>query len=78
MDEDPHVMNHLLWEFVNLNLTGAAHDLFSNTGQSNGLEVLRKIHALIYAATERRQDELCEKIQHPRPAANAGEVAGAL
>ena len=78
MDEDPHVINNLLWEFVNLNLTGAAHEIFFNTRQSNGLEVLRKIHALIYAATERRQDELCEKIQHPRPAANAGEVAGAF
>ena len=58
MDEDLHVMNHLLWEFVNLNLTGAAHEIFSNTGKSNGLEVLRKIHALIFAATERRQEEL--------------------
>ena len=78
MDEDPHVMNHLLWEFVNLNLTGAAHEIFSNTGQSNGLEVLRKIHALIFVAIERRQDELYEKINNPKLAANASEVAGAL
>ena len=48
MDEDPHVINHLLWGFMNLNLTGAAHEIFSNTGQSNGVEVWRKMHALIY------------------------------
>ena len=63
---------------MNLNLTGAAHDIFYNSGQSNGLKVWRKIHALIYVATERRQDELYEKIHNPKPAANASQVAGAL
>ena len=56
MNEDPHVINHLLWGFLNINLVGAAKDIFSNTEQSNGLEVWRKIHALICATTERRQE----------------------
>ena len=60
MDEDPHVINHLLWGFMNINFVGAAKEIFSNTDQSNGLEVWRRIHALIYATTERRQDELYE------------------
>ena len=58
MDEDPHVIDHLLWRFLNLNLAGAARGIFSNTCFSNGLEVWRKIHALIFAATERRQGDL--------------------
>ena len=37
MDEDLHVVDHLLWGFLNLNLTGAAREIFSNTGQSNCL-----------------------------------------
>ena len=45
IDEDLHVMNHLLWEFVNVSLTGATHEILSNTSQSNGLEVLRQIQA---------------------------------
>ena len=37
-----------------------------------------RIHALIYASTERRQEEHYQKIHNPKPAANAGEVASAL
>ena len=78
MNEDPHVINHLLWGFLNINLVGAAKDIFSNTEQSNGLEVWRKIHALNGASAERRQEEHYQKIHHPKPAANAGDVANAL
>lgn len=57
---------------------GAARKIFSNTCNFNGLEVWRKIHALIFATNERRQDEPYDKIHKPKVAANAGEVAGAL
>ena len=63
---------------MNLNLTGAAAEIFCNTGQSQGLEVWRQIHALIYAKTERLRDELYTKIHHPKAAAHAGEVSGAF
>ena len=72
------VIDHLLWGFLNLNLTGAAREIFSNTDSSQGLEVWRKIHLLIYSKTERRQDELYVKIHNPNAAAHAGEVSKAL
>ena len=78
MDEDPHVIEHLLWGFLDLNLTGAAREIFCITGQSQGFEVWRTIHALIYAKTERRRDELYAKIHHPKAAAHAGEVPRAF
>ena len=78
MDEDPDVVDHLLWGFLNLNLAGAAREIFCNTGQSQGFEVWRKIHALIYAKTERRRDELYVKIHNPKAAAHAGEVSRSL
>ena len=31
MDEDPHTVDHLLWGFLSVNLTGAARDIFCNT-----------------------------------------------
>ena len=68
MDEDPHVINHLLWGFMNINLVGAANEIFSNTEQSNGLEVWRRIHALICATTERRQEEHYRNIHNPNQA----------
>ena len=78
MIEDPHVVDHFLWGFRDLNLTGAAREIFSNTGRSNGLEVRRKIHALIFVKNEQRQEEFPEKIHRPRAVANAGAGAGAL
>ena len=41
LDEDPHVMSHLLWAFLNVNLVGAAREVFCNVGDSQGLEAWR-------------------------------------
>ena len=56
-DEDPLIIDHLMWGFLHLNLTGAAREIFCNTCHSQGVEVWRKIHVLIYSKTERRRDE---------------------
>ena len=66
MHEDPHVIDHLLWGVLELNFTSAAREIFCNTGRSQGLEVWRKIDALIYPKTLRRQGELFTTIHHPK------------
>ena len=59
LDEEPMVLIHLLWAFLNVNLTGAAREIFCNVEDSQGLEVWRRVHRHIYSRSERRQDELC-------------------
>ena len=43
MDEDPMVIDHLLWAYFNLNLTGQAREIFCNVGDFQGLEVWRRV-----------------------------------
>ena len=78
MDEDPLVVDHLLWGFLNINLTGAAREIFCNVGAGQGLEVWRRIHVTIYSKTEKRREIYYDKIHHPKSAANPSEVAKAL
>ena len=47
MDEDPVVINHLLWAFFNVNLVDKARDIFCNVEESHGLEVWRRVVARI-------------------------------
>ena len=78
VDEDPRVMNHLLWAFFNINLTGAAREIFCNVEDFNGLEVWRRVMLKINAKGERRRDELFETIQHPKGTSKFEEVAGMM
>ena len=78
LDEDPFVINHLLWAFLNVNLTGKAREIFCNVGDSQGFEAWRRINGLIYSMTERRQDELYRVIHNPRSAASPQDVHGVL
>ena len=78
LDEDPFVIGHLLWAFLNVNLTHKAREVFCNVPDSHGFEAWRRIHRHIYATTERRQDELYHAIHNPKAAQHAHEVAGVL
>ena len=78
LDEDPMIMNHLLWSFLNVNLTDAAREIFCNVPDSEGFEAWRRIHCHIYCRTERRRDELYRQIHDPKSANNAQDVAGML
>ena len=78
MDEDPEVMDHLLWAFLNINLTGAAREIFCNCQDSQGLEAWRRINRLIFSRTEQRHDELYKLIHNPRSASNPAEVQAVL
>ncbi len=78
MNEDPLVINHLLWAFFNINLVGEAREICCNVEDSHGLEVWRRIHRLIFSKTERRHDELYTAIHNPKAARHPGEVHGVL
>ena len=78
LDEDPAILGHLLWAFLNVNLTGKAREIFCNVGDSQGFEAWRRISGLIYSMTERRQDELYRVIHNPRSAASPQDVHGVL
>ena len=41
IDGDAEIMSHHLWRYLNLNLTGDAKLIHSNTDGSNGLEIWR-------------------------------------
>ena len=78
MDEDPSVVNHLLWAFFNVNLTAAAREIFCNVEDFNGLEVWRRIVLKINHKGERRRDELFDLVQHPKGTDKCEEVAAVM
>ena len=78
MDEDPVVINHLLWAFLGINLTGSAKEMYRNTPSSNGLEVWRRLHKHVYARNEQRRAELYRQIHKPRTASKPSEVHSVL
>ena len=43
IDEDPVILSHLMWNYFNANLIGAAKEIFDNVEMYQGLEVWRKI-----------------------------------
>ena len=73
--EDPLVVDHLLWAWLNSNLTGAAREIFCNVAESRGLEVWRRICLKINDRSEVRKDELYEKVRHPVGTKKYDEVA---
>ena len=78
MDEDPVVLNHLVWAYFGVNLTGAAKEIFGNVDDSNGIEVYRRLHTHIFARNEHRRGELYMAIHNPRSVAKAADIPGAL
>ena len=78
LDEDPFVISHLLWAFLNVNLTGKAREVFCNVPDSQGLEAWRRINLLIYSTAEKRQDELYRAIHNPRAAQKPEDVPAVL
>ena len=65
LDEDPGVINHLLWGFLGINLTGAARDIFGNGNYSNWLEAWRKLYRHIFINNEQRKAELHRQVHSP-------------
>ncbi len=78
MEEDPIVINHLLWAFFNINLVNEAREIFCNVEDSHGLEVWRRICNKINDRGERRRDELYEHIHHPKGTTKCEDVARVL
>ena len=73
--DDPVVMDHLLWGYFNVNLVGAAREIFCNVPESRGLEVWRRISQKINDRSEVRRDELYELVRHPVGTKKYEEVA---
>ena len=79
LDEDPYVMSHLMWGYLNVNLTAKAREIFCNVPDSQGFEAWRRINRHhIYSTTERRQDELYLAIHNPKSAHGPQDVSGVL
>ena len=74
LDECPVVISHLLWAFLNVNLTAAAREIFFNVADSPGFELWRRINLLIFSRSEKRQDELYSKIHAPRLVTSLADV----
>ena len=51
LDEDPFVMNHLLWAFLNVNLTNAAREIFCNVPDSEGFEAWHRVYSHVFSRT---------------------------
>ena len=58
MECDPKVLNHHLWKYLNLNLTGDAKLILQNTPRANGLEAWRKLVIDIVSRSLSRRNEL--------------------
>ena len=78
IEENPMIVNHLLWAFFNVNLVGEAREIFCNVEDSHGLEVWRRISNKINDRGERRRDELYEAIHHPKSTNKCEDVAKVL
>ena len=77
-DEDPVVISHLMWGYFNVNLTGAAMEMFNNVSDFQGLEVWRRMFQKINIWGERRRDELAEVVNNPKAAGKPEELAKAI
>ncbi len=78
LDEDPGVLNHLLWAFLNVNLVDAAGEVFCNVPDSQGFEAWRRVNRLIFSKSEQRLDELYRLIHNPKVAGGPAEVQAVL
>ena len=65
-EEDPVVMSHLMWNYFNVNLVGAAKEIFDNVDFFQGLEVWRRLTETLNVWGERRRDELAEIVNNPK------------
>ena len=78
LDEDPVVINHLLWAFFNVNLTGWAQEMYGNVSDFQGLEVWRRMAQKVNIWGDKRRDELAEALSNPKGAHKPEELAKAL
>ena len=65
-EEDPVIISHLMWNYFDASLLGAAKEIFDNVDMYQGLEVWRKISQKINVGGERRRDELAEVVNSPK------------
>ena len=75
IDEDPVIISHLMWNYFNANLVGAAKEIFDNVDMYQGLEVWRKISQKINVWGERRRDELAEIVNNPKSSGKVEDMA---
>ena len=63
-EEDPVIISHLMWNYFNVNLVGAAKEIFDNVDFFQGLEVWRRITEKLNVWGERRRDEFAEIVNN--------------
>ena len=73
LEEDPVIISHLMWNYFDANLTGAAKEIYDNVEMYQGFEVWRKISQKINVWGERRRDEMAEIVNNPK---FTGKVSG--
>ncbi len=72
------VMSHHVWRYLNLNLTGDAKTIHTNTDDSNGLEVWRKLTLDITPRSAARRKLLHDQVYNPTNIANLAAVRMAI
>ena len=48
----PNVLDGQLWAFLNLNLTGQAHEVFNTVPAMHGLDVWRRVTGELFTLTD--------------------------
>ena len=66
LDNCAVVMSHHVWRYLNLNLTGGAKTIHTNTDESNGLEVWRKLTLDITSRSAARRKLLHDQVYNPK------------
>ncbi len=76
LDNCAVVMSHHVWRYLNLNLTGGAKTIHTNTDESNGLEVWRKLTLDITSRSAARRKLLHDQVYNPKHRQFAGREDG--
>ena len=74
VDDDILIISHLMWKFLNVNLTDSAFEIFSNVPISNGLDAWRRIMNKVNDKSPARKDELLTLINSPGKATKCEDV----
>ena len=78
LEEDPVIISHLMWNYFDANLVGAAKEIFDNVEMYQGVEVWMKISQKINVWGERRRDELAELVNNPKSTGKVEDMAKVL
>jgi hypothetical protein len=75
VNNDPEVLAHFLWGFLNISLTDDAWDIFDNVDIGSGLEVWRLVNLDTTQKTEGELMEMEDLVQNPKRILKLTEIS---